>query len=475
MTAIRQVGDAESSAAASLTEIFKDDPSVPAYASAVGIQYNAAISLVSGAIPTKMLLVFDAAVMRPLEEWIAHLAAVKERMRQFDQVLMKFEHYTSKVDKLRAERDDRIKKGRAETTRQSEQVARNIAKLESARVEYQVRVVFAPVFGPRVSCDVRSVSLTVPLRSFLILQAGVDMVTREVTSVLASRFETLSSLFTRMLQFQITRADETHTVMSGLQTALRTMQTQQSQQPPQGGSDRFDDGTGVSLAPPLDSDFFPSAREAGGVAFAGSAFPHSFPVARSEHPVERVDPSVPELLVAQPSAAPVPPPRPPRAPAVAAKPYNPFESDGDDLFGGETPSAEGGASAPGPGFPSMPPEHSAFATGGVFSAHVAGSLTRAPSAELFTSAVSSSPYNFGAMSSSAPVAASTGDQEDSVTAGWSPSPMPFDPAASASALWGGAAPVPSAHRAAGVGGVIVAPGGTKRDRRPPPARKGLGL
>jgi hypothetical protein len=81
----------------------------------------------------KLRTIFSAAVLQPLEEWIGTFAEVKAGERELDKLRQDFDHFRSKLDGLKKEKDASILAGKVYPAAAEEKFQRNVAKLKDVR------------------------------------------------------------------------------------------------------------------------------------------------------------------------------------------------------------------------------------------------------------------------------------------------------------------------------------------------------
>lgn len=96
--------------------------------------FRDAHEVLDNACVSKLLSTFQAAVLQPMDEWVASFAEVKSGAVELDRVRVTYDHYKEKLAGLKKEKDAAILKGKVFDKGSEEKLARNADKLKEVRI-----------------------------------------------------------------------------------------------------------------------------------------------------------------------------------------------------------------------------------------------------------------------------------------------------------------------------------------------------
>jgi hypothetical protein len=95
--------------------------------------FREAQETLDGPCVEKLLTTFEAAVLQPMEEWVATFAEAKTGAVELDKLRVTFDHYREKLATLKKEKEAVILKGKVFDKGSEEKLARNADKLKEVR------------------------------------------------------------------------------------------------------------------------------------------------------------------------------------------------------------------------------------------------------------------------------------------------------------------------------------------------------
>ena len=101
-----------------------------------GTQFSAfrdAHETLEGPVCTKLASVFAAAVLQPMDAWIASFAEAKAGAQDIEKCRVAYDHYKEKVASLKKEKDAALLKGKVFDKAGEEKLQRNTEKLKEVR------------------------------------------------------------------------------------------------------------------------------------------------------------------------------------------------------------------------------------------------------------------------------------------------------------------------------------------------------
>ena len=95
--------------------------------------FREAQETLDGPCVEKLLTTFEAAVLQPMEEWVATFAEAKTGAVELDKLRVTFDHYREKLAALKKEKEAVILKGKVFDKASEEKLGRNADKLKEVR------------------------------------------------------------------------------------------------------------------------------------------------------------------------------------------------------------------------------------------------------------------------------------------------------------------------------------------------------
>lgn len=84
-------------------------------------------------VPEHLITAAKEHIQDPLESYLGDIRVIRQQVVDFYDATMKFQHYESKVEGLEKAKRKRAKKGKVESGKKKDELARNLAKLDDSR------------------------------------------------------------------------------------------------------------------------------------------------------------------------------------------------------------------------------------------------------------------------------------------------------------------------------------------------------